>query len=563
MKVSSELLLQYVIQDLAEVNTSSRPEVGWREFSASLLLQNLLKKHIDGVERDADIRALNLFLKVNQELIEGPLVENLYDEYLIGELRKELDRFWYTSGDSPLVNSLHQIYLSGRTGPGKSLGSEFNDAYCKLHQSTLTTTSPELYKSYRASTEFHPLTNDSEKLRSEEVGDFSVVRHSKLLFVPKRTDISRTICVEPSLNMFYQLGLASILETRLRQVYSIDLSVQPDLNRELTRRASIDGKKVTVDLSSASDSMSVGILRSILPRGFFSWLNSLRTPAVKLPDGRVIALRMISTMGNGFTFPLETIIFAAIVSVCHRLSGVNLEKNQKVNGRWVPGNFGVFGDDIIVGSEIYPKLKRLLTILGFKVNFDKTMIDGPFRESCGHDYFNGHFVRSVYLKSLKTPQDRYVAINLLNDWSASSGIPLMRSVRYLLSSVKKVYVCPIDGRNAGIQVPFSMLDNVRYDRNGSVLYRLYRPVPRVHRIKEDGAIKQRSHLLVNPSGLILSFLQGYIRSHSITLRQSSVRYVMKKGISPNWDFFPFTRSNGRFSFTRWGTAVYFNLWGNP
>lgn len=561
MKVSSELLLQYVYQDLSDVNTSNRPEARWFEFSARALQNGILSKMTEHVQPDADSRALDKFLSVNENLPNLPLVSDLYDDYLLGELRKELDRFWYSSGDQPLVGSLHQLFLLGKTGPGKSIGSEFNDAYCKLHQSKLSTTSPELYKSYRASVSTFPLTDASEKLRAEEVGEFDVVRHSKLLFVPKRTDISRTICVEPSLNMFYQLGLAQVLEERLRQVYSIDLTKQPDLNRELTRLGSVDGSYATIDLSSASDSFSIGVLRDILPRGFFSWLMSLRTPSVKLPDGRVIALKMISTMGNGFTFPLETLVFAAIVSVCYRLSGVQLLRNQRVGDRWVPGNFGVFGDDIIVESRIFSKVKRLLTCLGFKVNDSKTFVEGPFRESCGHDYFCGHFVRSVYIKTLRTPQDRYVAINMLNNWSAESGISLPRTVRYLLRSVRKVFVPPTEGYDAGIHVPFSMIDEPRYGKNRSVKYRSFKPIPRVHRIAEDGSIKQRSHLIVNPYGLIISFVSGHVRSQAITLRQRATRYVMKPGISPNWDYFPFARSNRRFSFTQWGTAVYFNSWG--
>lgn len=561
MKVSSEQLLLCATQDLARFSGLD-PCLNESSYAAKALIDSLVKKSIDDKEPTADKKALDLFLSVNEGLIDRVETSELYDEYLIGELRNELYRFWYKSSSEGLVPSLHAIYLHGRVGPGKSLGSEYNDEYCKLYQSKLTVTNSELYLSYRASSSLTELTDAAEKRRAEEAGAYEVVRHSKLLFVPKRADISRTICVEPSLNMFYQLGLARILESRLREVYSIDLSVQPDFNRELARRGSVDGSFATIDLSSASDSMSVGVLRNILPRDFFSWLMSLRTPAVKLPDGRVVPLKMISTMGNGFTFPLQTIIFAAVVSSCYRLSGKPLHRNM-LGLRRSPGNFAVFGDDIIVEKEVFSKVVRLLTLLGFKVNTDKTFVEGPFRESCGSDFFNGHFVRGVYIKTLRTPQDRYTLINLLNDWSAVTGIGLPETVRTLCRTVKPVFVPPASGLDEGIHVPLSLKGVVRYDRNGSVKYRSFKAVPRQHRIGDSGEIKQRS--LVNPDGLICCVLNGSIRSQAISLRQRDVRYVVKKGLSPCWDFVPFTRSKGRFSFTRWGTAVYLNLYGckNP
>ena len=559
MKVSSDVLYSHVYDDLKDATAAfdKTPECSFRRFAAVALLESVLKKYQDIPHKDlvaADVKAIEKFLSVNESLPNRLEPSQLYDDYLIGELRQELDKFWYHRFDDPLVSSLHQIFLSGRVGPGKSLGSDWNDCYSKLFQSTLTSTSRHLYTSYRASTDRYPLWKASEVARANSQGEVSVVKRSKLLLVPKSVDISRCICVEPNLNMFYQLGFGRILEKRLRQVYGLDLSVQPDLNRELARQGSINGEYITIDLSSASDSMSYRLLENILPRGFFSWLNILRTPETQLPDGRVIALNMISTMGNGFTFPLQTILFAAMVSVAYKLSGIPLLRPHKGS----TGNFAVFGDDIIVRRETFEKVSRLLDLFGFKMNVSKTFVEGPFRESCGSDFFNGRFVRGVYIKTLRSPQDRYVAINLFNDWTASTGIILPRTVQYLLSSVKRVLIPPFSPYDGGIHCPLSFVPTVRYDLNGSIKFRSFQSKPTLHRILDDGSINKRQGSLVNLDGLLVTFIAGYIRSQAISVRQFRPSYVMRGGKTPFWDFFPLSRSYSRFSYKRWETAVYWN-----
>lgn len=557
MKVSSDRLYQCVCEDLSDY-LSDAPEAGFKSRAACALKDSLLKKYVEsGVpSADADLKALQLFLKVNEELLSEPRrAESLRDQHLLGELKVALDRFWYRDPVTPLVEDVRDLYTEGRVGPGSSLGAKSNDFYTKLFDSRLTTTSPTLYDVYSAASKRSSLHSDAEKLRSEMHGTYEVVEHSKLLFVPKRTDISRTICVEPNLNMFFQLGLARLLERRLQQVYAIDLSTQPDFNREMARSGSIDGSYATIDLSSASDSLSIGVLKSILPGGFFSWLMALRTPNTRLPDGRTVQLRMISTMGNGFTFPLETIIFAAVVESAYRVCGITLRRNGKQHG-----NFAVFGDDIIVDARCAPAVLRLLWLLGFSVNDSKTFVEGPFRESCGADWFLGRPVRGVYIKSLSSMQDRYVAINLLNDWSAQTGISLSRSIQYLLETVKRVLVPPCCGLDAGIHVPLGMA-KPSYDKNGSFRFRQYLARPLAIRIKSDGAFSKRwRNRKPNLPGLEMAAVAGYISSNQISLRQRLVRYGLKGCTVPNWEQIQLTRSYRRFSFPQWETAVYLNMY---
>jgi hypothetical protein len=94
-------------------------------------------------------------------------------------------------------------------------------------------------------------------------------------------------------------------------------------------------------------------------------------------------------MGNGYTFELESSIFAAIVAECMHLKG------------YVPklgSNLFVFGDDIICPTDCAELAIKTLSWLGFQTNNEKSFTSGPFRESCGGDFFSGHPVRGFYLK---------------------------------------------------------------------------------------------------------------------------------------------------------------------
>jgi hypothetical protein len=108
-------------------------------------------------------------------------------------------------------------------------------------------------------------------------------------------------------------------------------------------------------------------------------------------------------MGNGYTFELETLIFLSVSIVC-------AEEAQKAN---LPGvDILVYGDDIIVPTGTSATLIPVLKYLGFETNASKTFLTGPFRESCGGDFFNGMAVRSHYLKEYPTlPSDWISLVN--------------------------------------------------------------------------------------------------------------------------------------------------------
>jgi len=224
---------------------------------------------------------------------------------------------------------------------------------------------------------------DPDLLRSKFLEKCVFVEHNKIAFVPKTAKTERTIAVEPLLNGYVQKGVDVVMRKKLKRV-GIDLSDQ-SRNQELARQGSLPEKDpyVTIDLSSASDSISIGLCRHMLPPDWFDFLNSLRSKSYLL-DKRLTRYEKFTSMGNGFCFPLETLIFASLCESAYQLSGT------------VP-DYSVYGDDIIVRQSIAPQVLQLLRTCGFKANMKKTFISGPFRESCGADWFEGEDVRPISL----------------------------------------------------------------------------------------------------------------------------------------------------------------------
>lgn len=251
---------------------------------------------------------------------------------------------------------------------------------------------------------------------------------SYLLTVPKNEEQVRIIAKEPLGNMTLQLAAASIIEGALASV-GLDITKQDVLNRRLACHGSKTGGLCTIDLSKASDMFSRHLIRELWPPEWFYLFEALRSEWTELPDGRRIKLHMISTMGNGFTFPMMTL---SILSLIH---GLRVSKGE---GSFVNyTTLGVFGDDIICRTDEYADVVKILSSAGLVVNTDKSYNSGPFRESCGGDYYEGVFVTPFYVKSLDNDSEVYVAMNKVLDWSCRHNIILWDSLRYLKSLLRQ------------------------------------------------------------------------------------------------------------------------------
>lgn len=223
----------------------------------------------------------------------------------------------------------------------------------------------------------------------------SLVEGNRFATVPKDCRKRRCIAVEPSLNIAYQLCVGRVLRARLKKL-GIDLDEGQVLHRRLAREASKNGAYATLDLSNASDTICKNLVRVLLPPMWYELLDSLRSPKTQV-DGKWYKLEKFSSMGNGFTFELETLLFVAL------LAGLD--------DRLQPGeNLFVYGDDIIIESSFANSAVGVLTWAGFSLNRDKSFADGVFRESCGGDYFEGRAVRPCHLEEAPARPTDWIAM---------------------------------------------------------------------------------------------------------------------------------------------------------
>jgi len=233
-------------------------------------------------------------------------------------------------------------------------------------------------------------------------GKVSFIRGNRFATVPKTSLIDRAIAAEPSINVFYQLALGGVIRSRLRSRAGWDLDRAQDIHRQVACRSSVTREFATLDLSNASDTVCKTLVEVLLPPRWHDQLNDLRSKAT-LIDGKWVHLEKFSSMGNGYTFELETLIFAALCCATLRLNGARGHLGADVF---------VFGDDIIIPGGMVRCVKSVLEYCGFSLNAEKSYFgDEPFRESCGGDYFNGKPVRPFYLKALPTGPQDFVALS--------------------------------------------------------------------------------------------------------------------------------------------------------
>lgn len=446
---NSSALFEQVNIDL-DLILNSFTSTSLERVRASALKTSLLKKFEDTSEA-ADKAAIDKFLEVNERMRLVAFEDTKWDSPNNEILNAVSFDLWKMLSGNELFD-MENIMARIRPGPGASLGVSGGSLFQKLATGEFTHTHRGLYHSYLEWARSTPSLFDAEQKRQEVHGPAQRVDYSALSCVPKNRECSRTIATEPLLNMMFQQGIGAAINDVLKRHFGIELATQQDKNKRLARIGSIDGRFATIDLSSASDSISLKLCDRILPKEFLSLLKWCRTSRTKLPSGELVDLHMISSMGNGFTFPLQTLIFATIVRAVYRMLDLPVlyPRGSSI------GNFCVNGDDIIVVTEAVPALIRALEYCGFRINIDKTFSTGFFRESCGGDFYYGHNVRGVYARKLDTVQDYFSLVNRLNDWSDRTGIPLRNAVKFLLGHIRKPVYVPYDEMDvAGIKAPAS------------------------------------------------------------------------------------------------------------
>lgn len=241
-------------------------------------------------------------------------------------------------------------------------------------------------------------------------------RPSKVILVPKTQATPRVIAIEPTCMQYVQQGfqraLVPVLESNSASKHFVGFTDQGP-NRRAAAYGSAGGGLATLDLSEASDRVANWLVEELFADfpHFLEGIQACRSTHASLPDGRLIPLNKYASMGSALTFPIEAMVFAAIVieAVCQY---ERLPLNQRsMRGLW--GKVRVFGDDIICPQHLAEDISDSLEFFGFRVNRHKSFWTGEFRESCGEEYWRGRDVSTVKIRE-PFPTDIHSAKELIS-----------------------------------------------------------------------------------------------------------------------------------------------------
>lgn len=298
-------------------------------------------------------------------------------------------------------------------------------------------------------------------LPKEDEDGFTFERGNVIVTVPKNSKTDRVIAIEPGWNLFLQKGLGTMIRRRLLR-FGVNLNSQ-DKNQQFAHEGAFDGLLATVDFSSASDSISCAVVEELMPRRWYQLLNCTRS-VVGVNGDQVLRWNKFSSMGNGFTFELETLIFfAAALAVCDFL-GIHSK------------DVSVFGDDVIIPVSAFTLYSSFCAFLGFSVNSKKSFYSGCFRESCGSHYFEALDCKPLYLKGkIRNVQALYKLAN---------GVRLL-SHRYGLNrSCDRKFLQP--WRNLCRRIPKSLRFRIPYGLgDGGLTSNFDEAVPSIRRNRES------------------------------------------------------------------------------
>lgn len=391
-----------------------------REFAFDCAALSLLKKNPCITSNNIESRTLASFkecelqcAETNKRLAETEIGKSQFD-----------DEFFIAKGKiAAILGSLPTCELEFGFGPGVSLGRKGVDtgSYAKYSVFTPTISSKAIPFAdvFLKGTLWYQylIRGTGNKV------NYKITEASKIAFVPKNYKINRTIAVEPLMNTYFQKGVGSYIRKRLR-FNGVDLSQQTH-NQEAAYNAQSKGL-ATVDFKSASDTISSRLVLDMLPIDWFQVLDTFRTSYAMLPDNSVIELQKFSSMGNGFTFELESLLFYAAAYAVVKLGSGRVDEIY------------VYGDDVILPKEDFLRYKLFTEYLGFTINLEKTFVEGKFFESCGVDIYDGINVRPFYLKNdLRADSDIYECYNSLLAFSERWKVDLGESLGFLQSLIAR------------------------------------------------------------------------------------------------------------------------------
>jgi len=344
------------------------------------------------------IRQVSSFLKkldVNRPDMESQMYEDFFsfEAFLASDVPERSQSAEYIkdvrSMRDILMGSLSEFtmvpYVPGH-GPGAVSNTSVKCWYDK-HSSACTDARVGYLLGHAglgAQSDYLPLVKEDKSTRT-----------SRYICVPKTWKKLRGISAEPSELQYWQQGVLD----RIDQMFLHDEWWQRRINlhsqersRQLALQGSLDGSFATVDLSAASDSVTLQLVRDLFGKTHLGrWLLGTRSTHTTC-EGKTIRINKFAPMGSACCSPVECMIFCLAAEVAVRRTYRSFRGTKQIC---------VFGDDIVIPSVAVDELFAILAHLGFSVNTEKSFWKGNFREACGVEAWRGYDIAPCRFRSWK------------------------------------------------------------------------------------------------------------------------------------------------------------------
>jgi hypothetical protein len=300
-------------------------------------------------------------------------------------------------------------------------------------------------------------------------------RPVRVITVPKTLKAPRVIAIEPLCMQYAQQG---VLESLVNHLEGFDNPTRwlcgfqdQRPNRRMALEGSLYGELATLDLSEASDRVSNQLVREMVAH----WPNvaaALDATRSRKADvlGKTYRLAKFASMGSALCFPVEAMVFATII-----FCGIEEALNRQLSKKDIQSfkrRVRVYGDDIIVPVDFAVQVVGKLEDFGLRVNTGKSFWTGKFRESCGREYYDGHDVSIVRVRSMlpSRPGDAHELVSTVSLRNQLYFAGYWRVCRWLDMLIGDLIPFPHVGPDSSVLGRHSLL----------VSYETQRMCPRTH-----------------------------------------------------------------------------------
>lgn len=226
-------------------------------------------------------------------------------------------------------------------------------------------------------------------------------QRARLKYVHKVVGKARGICIEQNEVQYMQQAIKRAIYDWIQKNPLTKGRINFDdqsINAELALLSSLNALFATIDMSEASDRIwrllvswlfQDTVLHDVLMGLSTKWID---LPKNLCTDGpRSILTEKYAPMGSGLCFPVMSVVHWALIRSMIFCSVFDDAAVEQVY---------VYGDDIILPTELTEMVFTYLPRFGMKLNMTKSYYKSKFRESCGIHAYNGKEITPIFIKNL-------------------------------------------------------------------------------------------------------------------------------------------------------------------